>query len=74
MHEKLADIQNSFWKAYKNFTQTMDVNQWADEVGEILERYRQDIQPLYTFCENQLYGWSAVLSAMRVMENIENGK
>ena len=40
MHEKIADIQNSFWRAYKNFVQTEDLNQWADEVGEILERYR----------------------------------
>lgn len=74
MHEKIADIQNSFWKAYKNFTQTMDVNQWTDEVGVILERYRHDIQPLYTFCENQLYGWSAVLNVMRVMGNVKNEK
>lgn len=74
MHEKIADIQNSFWKAYKNFKETMDVNQWADEVGIIMEKYRHDKQPLCTFCENQLYGWSAVLSVMRVNGKIGEDK
>lgn len=74
MHEKIADIQNSFWKAYKNFRQTMDVNQWAEDIGKILDKYKNDKQYFYMFCECQFSGWSAVLSAMRVLEREDTGK
>lgn len=73
MHEKIADIQNSFWKAYKNFSKTLDANQWVDETGKILEKYRYERQYFYKSCKNLFYGWSSIICIIRVMKNEENG-
>lgn len=73
MNEKITDIQNSFWKAYKNFLQTKDVNQWCDEMGRILNKYRHDKHPYFAFCETTFFAWSELIGAIRVMGDLENG-
>ena len=73
MHEKLADIQNSFWNAYKNFLQTKDANHWCDEAGRILNRYRHDRHPYFAFCEATFFAWSELIGVIRVIADLENG-
>ena len=42
MHEKITDIQNLFWKAYKNYKGTGSMSQYNADVDEIIEKYRDD--------------------------------
>lgn len=72
MHEKIADIQNSFWKAYKNFRKTKDVNQWCNEAGMIWNRYRHDKYPYFAFCEASFFAWSSLIGVICTMGDLEN--
>ncbi len=47
MHEKIVDIQNAFWKAYKDFLKDMDVKQYEQSVNALFEKYRND-RPMAT--------------------------
>lgn len=64
MHEKITDIQNSFWKAYKNYKGTGSMSQYNADVDEIIKRYRDD-NAMLNFCKNLAISWAPVINKMK---------
>ncbi len=60
MHEKIVDIQNAFWKAYKDFLKDMDVKQYEQSVNALFEKYRND-KPMAQFCEDLIKAWVPIV-------------
>ena len=65
MHEKLADIQNAFWKAYKDFKETKDMRQYNMDMDEILDRYRHDKKELFDFCVSLKFAWVPIINGLK---------
>lgn len=64
MHEKIADIQNSFWKAYKNFIKTKDMRQYNADTDAIFERYKND-GIMLNFCKGLIVAWCPVINQIK---------
>ena len=64
MHEKITDIQNSFWKAYKGFLKHKNMDQYMDELCKIKEKYRHD-PVMLRFYKNLACSWSPVMVAIQ---------
>lgn len=64
MHEKITDIQNLFWKAYKNYKDTGSMSQYNADVDEIIKRYRDD-HAMLNFCKNLAISWAPVINEMK---------
>lgn len=64
MHEKITDIQNLFWKAYKNYKDTGSMSQYNADVDEIIKRYRDD-NTMLNFCKNLAISWAPVINEMK---------
>ena len=64
MHEKIADIQNSFWKAYKNFKDTKDMTKYNEDIEKITDRYQYHGQ-LTVFCFNMACAWAPIINGMK---------
>lgn len=64
MHEKISDIQNSFWTAYRDFIKTKDMRQYNMDVNEIIERYKFD-KPLCDFCVNLKLTWAPIMNELK---------
>lgn len=60
MHEKIVDIQNSFWKAYKDFLQSKDVREYEKSINTLFERYRND-ELMAQFCEGFINAWAPII-------------
>ena len=65
MHEKLTDIQNSFWKAYKDFKETKDMRQYNIDMDKILDKYRHDKKELFDFCVSLKFAWPPIINGMK---------
>lgn len=65
MHEKLTDIQNSFWKAYKDFKETKDMRQYNIDMDKILDKYRHDKKELFDFCVSLKFAWTPIINGMK---------
>ena len=63
MHEKLMDIQNSFWKEYKCFGQTKDMRQYNKDMGEIISRYKGDVA-MSEFIKRLGFAWIPIINGM----------
>ncbi len=61
MHEKITDIQNSFWKAYKDFGENQDYKQYNTSVKEIAKKYQSDKEML-DFVKSLLIAWAPVIN------------
>lgn len=64
MHEKITDIQNLFWKAYKNYKGTGSMSQYNADVDGIIEKYRDD-HTMLNFCKNLVISWTPVINEMK---------
>ncbi|MEY8495783.1 hypothetical protein AALC16_22645 [Lachnospiraceae bacterium 29-91] len=64
MHEKIADIQNSFWKAYKDFMKTKDMRQYNTDTDAIFERYKSD-GIMLNFCKGLIVAWCPVINQIK---------
>lgn len=64
MHEKIVDIQNSFWKAYTDFRKSKDMKQYNIDTQKICERYKFD-PPMLLFCQNVIFAWAPVINNMK---------
>lgn len=64
MHEKLCDVNNSFWKAYKEFLNDYDIPKWQDSVADIMERYNGD-SFFYSFCLNLAFTWTPIINELK---------
>ena len=64
MHEKITDIQNSFWNAHKRFMRTKDMRQYNKDLGEIMKRYAGD-PPLREFCEDLIWSWGKLINGIK---------
>lgn len=61
MHEKITDIQNSFWKAYKDFRQNQDYKQYNASVKAIAKKYQSD-KVLLDFIKYLSISWTIVIN------------
>lgn len=64
MHEKIKDIQNSFWKAYTDFNQTKDMKQYNDAIAALTQRYRHE-RTMLNFCKSLSLAWAPVINGMK---------
>ena len=64
MHEKIVDIQNSFWKAYKDFIKTNDMCQYNDDLKIITSKYKGD-KVMFNFCFNLLCSWAPIINQIK---------
>lgn len=63
MHEKITDIYNSVWKAYKAFLKNGDVKAYTEQAGGIVRHYGND--PLMRqFAENLTISMVPVINAL----------
>ncbi len=60
MHEKIVDIQNAFWKAYKDFLTNRDVRQYENTINTLFEKYRND-ELMSQFCEGLICTWAPII-------------
>lgn len=64
MHEKIVDVQNSFWKAYKDFYETRDMRKYNQDVDRIVSRYVSNPSMLQ-FCQNLVFAWAPVVNEFK---------
>lgn len=64
MHEKIVDIQNAFWKAYKEFLANRDVRQYEKTINTLFEKYRND-DLMAQFCEGLISTWAPIIYGRR---------
>lgn len=64
MHEKITDIQNLFWKAYKNYKGAGSMSKYNADVDGIIEKYRDD-HAMLNFCKNLAISWTPVINEMK---------
>lgn len=64
MHEKIKDIQNGFWEAYKKFTKSLDVDQYTKDLEKIGKKYAHD-PIMREFCEDLSWSWSKVINGLK---------
>lgn len=65
MHEKICDIQNSFWKAYTVFRKTRDMKQYNMDIDKIIEKYRYGDRQYLTFCQNLVVAWTPIINGIK---------
>ena len=61
MHEKITDIQKSFWKAYKDFRENQDYKQYNASIKAIAKKYQSDKEML-DFIKSLLIAWTPVIN------------
>lgn len=72
LHEELRDIQNGFWKAYKEYASSGDMRKYNKDLKAILERHRTDMEML-EFCQNLAVTWTPVICRVqRLLRDSEN--
>lgn len=64
MHEKIMDIQNSFWKAYTDFCKSLDMAKYNEDIDVIFHKYRFD-PPMPQFCLNLIFAWAPVVNGLK---------
>ena len=60
MHEKIADIQNSIWKAYKDYTRHRDMKQYQADMRKVGVKYQND-PVMLRFYNNLAITWTPVI-------------
>lgn len=63
MHEKIKDIQNSVWKAYKDFRASGDMLQYNKDVQAIVRKYADD-KPMINFAHNIIISWAPIINSL----------
>lgn len=63
MHEKIKDIQNAVWKAYKDFRESGDMRQYNKDVQDIVRKYA-DYKPMLNFAQNIIISWAPIINSM----------
>lgn len=64
MHEKICDIQNGFWKAYKDFMKSGDMKKYNEDLDIIFGKYENDGYML-NFCKSLLIAWTPVVNKIK---------
>ena len=64
MHEKIKDVQNGFWEAYKKFAKSLDIDQYTKDLEQIGEKYAYD-PIMREFCEDLSWSWSKVINGLK---------
>lgn len=64
MHDKITDIQNAFWKAYKAFRETKDMKQYNTDIGVIVKKY-EAIPQMRRFCESLVFAWTPIINGLK---------
>lgn len=66
MHEKIKDIQTSFWKAYAHIANTRNMEQFVKDVNEITFRYEaEEDEEIRLFLNNTLLAWWGLALAIK---------
>ena len=68
MHEKIADIQNSFWKAYKDFLQSGDAQCYESNINTIIRKYQ--CGSMCYFCEALKGAWKGIIYQSKNLKGI----
>lgn len=63
IHEKISDIQNSVWKAYKDFRSSGDMRQYNKDVQAIVRKYADD-KPILNFAQNIIISWAPIINSL----------
>lgn len=64
VHEKITNIQNVFWKSYKDFRVTKDMRQHNNEMDALMEMYKND-NAMYNFCDWLRCAWSPIINGIK---------
>ena len=64
LHEKIADVQNVMWAAYKEFLKEYDARPINDAAKRLEEKYRLD-DTVMQFIWYEKAKWAMVVSAIR---------
>ena len=63
MHEKIQDVMNTLWSAYKKCATTGNTKQSNEIIGRLLKKYRRT--PLFgPFASAMAMAWVPVINAM----------
>lgn len=65
MNEKITDVQNLFWKAYKDFYNGRDIEKYNIDLGKILEKYRLVDPCIYNFCLSLKIAWAPIINGLK---------
>lgn len=59
MHEKMKYIQNSFWQAYVNLTNSNNMSQYNKDVDELMTRFKKETDKvMITFLNSMMLTWA----------------
>lgn len=64
VNEKITDIQNLFWKAYKDFKSTKDMRQYNIDASKIIDKYKHD-PVMNQFAVNLRFAWTPVINGIK---------
>lgn len=63
IHEKISDIQNSVWKAYKDFRASGDMRQYNNDIHNIVIKYEDD-KLILNFARNIIISWAPIINSL----------
>ncbi|MCU6748566.1 hypothetical protein OCV51_13035 [Faecalicatena acetigenes] len=66
LHEKIADVQNVMWAAYKEFLKAYDAHPINDAAKRLEEKYKTD-DMVMQFVWYEKAKWAMVVSVIREM-------
>ena len=73
IHEKITDIQNAVWKAYKDFRESGDMLQYNKDVQAIVRKYTDD-KHILNFAQNIIISWAPIINSMAEEKRNEERK
>lgn len=70
MHTEIKEIQNGFWKAYKDFANSGDMKKYNDDIDVIVEKIcnlkdKELAKILKASCDNFVCGWAIIINEMK---------
>lgn len=64
MHEKIKDIQNDFWAAYKRFQRDADMARYNEDLEKIMKKNIHD-PVMREFCEDLSWSWAKLINVIK---------
>lgn len=61
MEEDIKNIQNEFWRCYKEFIKDKDMNKYNKNIQELINMYK-DNKLLLLFCQDIAFAWAPVIN------------
>lgn len=62
-HDDIVNIQNTFWKAYKEARELRSLSKYNKDVDALIGKYiREENSAAYTFCQDLVIAWAPIMN------------